>query len=62
MSVNIEQMIIDYCQNGKCKLMTAHRISHQLKLNTIYGPKGKQLVGMAIARLKKKNIFIEYKN
>lgn len=61
MAVNIESMVYELCKDGKCKLMSAHQISHKLNLNKFYGTKGKQLVGMAIARLRKKNKYIEYR-
>ncbi len=62
MSVNLEQLICDYCKDGKCENLTAFQISHKLGIRKYYGARSKQLVGMAIGRLRKKEIYIRYKN
>lgn len=55
----LEQKIYDCCQSNSN--LTAHQISHRLKLNGIYGTKGKQIVGMTIARMRKKGITVSYR-
>lgn len=56
---DLEQKIFDLVKKSNGKL-SAHQIGHQLKLNREYGSRTKQVVGMAIGRMVKKGIPIQY--
>lgn len=52
----LEQSILNFTENKKP--MTSFEIARGLHLNRLYGPKAKQIVGMTIGKMRKKNIHI----
>ncbi len=52
----LEQEIVDFLDGRKSRTVTAHTMSHHVGRKRHYGPKGKQIVGMAVGRMRKKGI------
>lgn len=52
----LEQSILNFTESEQP--MTSFEIARGLHLNRLYGPKAKQIVGMTIGKMRKKNIHI----
>ena len=52
----LEEEIVEYLKGRPSRSTTAHQMSHFVGQKRHYGPKGKQIVGMAVGRMRKKGI------
>lgn len=59
--MKLEPAIVEVLKNKKAKSTFPHMISHELKkFGFCYGSKGKQIVGMAIGRMRAKGVEANY--
>lgn len=56
----LEGKIVEYLKNKSPRSVTSHRMSNSIGDRSKYGPRGKQIIGMAVGRMKKKGIGANY--
>ncbi len=56
----LEIEIVEFLKGKRPRSITAHNMSRHVGKKRHYGPNGKQIVGMAVGRMRKKGIEANY--
>ncbi len=56
----LESEIVEFLRNKRSDSITAYHMSFHVGKKKHYGPNGKQIIGMAVGRMRKKGIEANY--